>query len=112
MARPAAPADPEGGSGMIPSTAHLHLRPGSAQVDASFRLTGDSHICCYVYPDRPPILSVTDAHVSVSVTVPDAEAVTPADLDTARRLADAIVRYIADLERHLAALPEGQETAA
>jgi hypothetical protein len=35
----------------------------------------------------------------VSITVPDRHKVTPADLDTARRLADAVAAYIADLER-------------
>ena len=50
-----------------------------------------------------PILSVTDRHVSVSVTVPDPDKVTPEDLDTARRLADAVAAYIAELETRIAA---------
>ncbi len=87
---------------MIPSTAYIKFRPdGLGEVDASLKLTGSSHIQCCLYADRPAILSVTDAHVSVSVTVPDSEAVTAADVETARRLADALNQYIADLERRI-----------
>jgi hypothetical protein len=46
--------------------------------------------------------------VSVSVSVPDRRKVTPCDLDTARRLADAVAAYIAELETRMAA----QDTAA
>jgi hypothetical protein len=98
---------------MIPSTAYVKFWPdGRGQVDASLHLTGESHIQCCTYEVRPPILSVRDAHVSVSVTVPDADTVTPADLATARRLADTVTRYVAELERHIPALPASQEAAA
>jgi hypothetical protein len=87
---------------MTPSTAYIKLWPqGPGGVDASLRLTGNSHIQCCLYPDRPAILSITDAHVSVSVSPPDADAVTPADVATAKRLADALARYIADLEHRI-----------
>jgi hypothetical protein len=75
----------------------------AAEVDASFRLTAGSFIYCHTYPDGPPILSVKDGHVSVTVTVPDSSRVTPQDLDTARRLADAVAAYIAELETRMAA---------
>jgi len=89
---------------MIPSTASVRFRPdGPADVDASLRLTRGSHINCFTYPGKPPILAIDDAHVSVSVTVPDPDAVTQADLDTAQRLADAIALYIAGLEERLPA---------
>ena len=97
------------------STAYLRFRPdGPGEVDASLHLTGSSHIQCCLYADRPVILSVTDAHVSVSVSVPDPEAVTAADVETARRLADALSRYIADLERRIPseAQPRAQEGVA
>jgi hypothetical protein len=98
---------------MIPSTAYLKFWPdGAAKVDASLRLTGDSQIQCCIYHDRPPILAVTDAHVSVSVSVPGPGAVTPADLAIARRLADAVTRYADELARHIPELPASQETAA
>jgi len=41
--------------------------------------------------------------VTVPVTVPDRAKVTPADLDTARRLAAAVTAYIAELETRMAA---------
>jgi hypothetical protein len=40
--------------------------------------------------------------VSVRVTVPDSGRVTPQDLDTAQRLADAVAAYIAELETRMA----------
>ena len=89
---------------MIPSDAHIRFSPdGPAGVDASLRISGGSFICCHTYPADPPILSVRDRHVSVTVTVPDSSQVTPQDLDTARRLADAVAAYIAELETRMAA---------
>jgi S-adenosylmethionine/arginine decarboxylase-like enzyme len=86
---------------MIPSTAHVTFRPGGvAGVDAALRLTASSHIQCCTYPDHPAILAVTDAHVSVSLSVPGSQ-VTPEDVAIARRLADALHQYIADLEHRL-----------
>jgi hypothetical protein len=72
-------------------------------VDASLRISGGSFIYCHTYPADPPILSVRDRHVSVTVTVPDSGRVTPEDLDTARRLADAVAAYIAELETRMTA---------
>ena len=94
---------------MISTSAYVRFSSdGPAEVDASLRISGGSFIHCHTYPDEPPILSVHDAHVSVSVTVPDRHKITPGDLDTARRLADAITAYIAELESRMAA----QDTAA
>jgi hypothetical protein len=95
---------------MIPSSAYVRFSSdGPAEVDASLRLTGNSFIHCCTYPDEPPILSVKDRHVSVTVSVPDRHnKVTPEDLDTARRLADAVAAYITELETRMAA----QDTAA
>jgi hypothetical protein len=78
-------------------------RDGPAGVDASLHLSGSSFIYCHAYPEAPPILSVRDRHVSVRVTVPDSGRVTPEDLDTAQRLADAVAAYIAELETRMAA---------
>ena len=39
----------------------------------------------------------------MTVTVPDRHKVTPEDLSTARRLADAVAAYIAGLEARMAA---------
>jgi hypothetical protein len=88
---------------MIPSSACVcYQTDGPAQVDVSLRPSGDSHFQCCTYPAQPPILSIRDAHISVSVTVPDAGHVTAGDLDTANRLADALGEYITELQRHLA----------
>jgi hypothetical protein len=88
---------------VITSDAYIRFGPnGPAGVDASLRISGGSYIYCHTYPDDPPILSVHDRHVSVSVTVPDRAKVTPADLDTARRLAAAVAAYIAELEARMA----------
>jgi hypothetical protein len=89
---------------VITSDAYIRFSPdGPAGVDASLRISGGSFIYCHAYPDDPPILSVHDRHVSVSVTVPDRHQVTPEDLDTARKLNDAVAAYIAALETRMAA---------
>jgi hypothetical protein len=89
---------------MIPSDACIRFSPdGPAGVDASLRISGGSFIYCHTYPADPPILSVKDRHVSVTVTVPDSSRVRSEDLDTARRLADAVADYIAELETRMAA---------
>ena len=85
------------------SDAYVRFGPdGPAGVDAGLHLSGSSFIYCHTYPDNPPILSVRDRHVSVRVTVPDSNRVTPQDLDTARRLADAVASYIDELEHRMA----------
>jgi len=89
---------------MIPSTAYVNYRPdGPARVEVSLRLTGNSHIQCSTYEGRPAILSINDAHVSVSVSVPDSATVTVDDLDVAAQLAEALADYIADLRARMAA---------
>ena len=90
---------------MITSDAYVRFSPdGPAGVDASLRISGRHvHLLPHLSRLTPPILSVRDRHVSVSVTVPDRHKVTPGDLDTARRLADAVAAYIAELETRMAA---------
>jgi hypothetical protein len=89
---------------MIPSTAHIRFAAdGMAQVEETLRLTVSSHIRCSTYPDRPPIVTVADGHVSVSLTVPDPARVSVDDLDAAVRLAEAVADYIADLRRWMTA---------
>jgi hypothetical protein len=98
---------------MIPSSAYVHYRSdGTAEVDASLHLTGKSYIQCSTYDDRPAILSVNDAHVSVSVTVPDPAQVSVDDLDVAVRLAEALADYIADLRSRMAAQDQAAPDAA
>jgi hypothetical protein len=94
---------------VITSDAYVRFSPnGPAGVDASLRVSDRTFIHCCTYPADAPILSVQDRHVSVSVSVPDRRKVTPCDLDTARRLADAVAAFIAELETRMAA----QDTAA
>ena len=89
---------------MTTSDAYIRFSPdGPAEVDASLRVSDRTYIYCHTYPAEPPILSVRDRHVSVTVTVPDRDTVTPGDLDTARKLAAAVAAYIAELEARMAA---------
>ena len=51
---------------MSPSSAHIRIAAaGTAQVEAALRLTPGSHIRCCTFADRPAIVTVADAHVSV-----------------------------------------------
>ena len=72
---------------------------GVTGVDAFVRLTGQSFIQCCVYDDIAPILSVRDAHVDISITVPGRDQVTADDLAMARLLAEAAGSYLAELEK-------------
>jgi len=99
---------------VISSDAYVRFSSdGPAGVDASLRVSDRTFIHCCTYPADAPILSVKDAHVSVTVTVPDRQKVTSEDLGTARRLADAVAAYIAELETRMAAqgLPAEGEAA-
>jgi hypothetical protein len=97
---------------MIPSSTYIRYRPdGPPAVDTSLHLTRRSHIQCSTYADRPAILSVADAHVSVAVTVPDPATVSVDDLDVAVRLAEALADYIADLRRRLPAQNRAADAA-
>ena len=79
---------------------------GVVEVQSSLRLTGDSYVNCFTYDDQAPILSVSDAHVTVSITVPDTSQVTADDLTWARLLAKAVTRYVTELEQLAAASRE------
>ena len=76
---------------------------GVVEVQSSLRLTGDSYVTCYTYDDHAPILGIDDAHVKVSITVPDTRQVTADDLTWARLLAKAVNQYLAELEKLVAA---------
>jgi len=62
-----------------------------------------SRIQCSVYPDSAPVLAVDDAHVRMSITVPDADRVTADGVARGRELAAKVARYVAELERRAAA---------
>ena len=84
----------------LSSDVYVRFGPeGVAEVTASARLTSLSGIYCHVYGDAAPVLQVTDAHVRMSISVPDPARVTAQDVALARELAQAAARYVAELER-------------
>ena len=84
----------------VRTAAEVRFGPGAvAEVSSFVRLNGDTRVMCCAYPDSAPILSVDDAHVRNSVTVPDAGQVTDQDVQWGRLLAEAVARYVAELER-------------
>lgn len=97
---------------MILSTvAELRFCPdGVAGVYGSLRLTSRSRLACHVYEDSAPIMSLTDEHVSIAVSVSDPDQVTPEDVELARSLAAVVARYITELETRIAA--QDQSSAA
>ena len=80
---------------------------GAIRVEPFIRLTATTHINCHVYGDSAPILAIDDGTVSLSVTVPDTAQVTGEDLKRGRALADAVARYVAELERRAAIDQDG-----
>ena len=92
----------------VGSSASVRFGPDQVMtVESSLHLTSNTSIYCHSYDDHPPILAVTDAHVEMSVTVPEAARVTEQDLACARRLAEAVTRYVAELEKCAATDGEG-----
>jgi hypothetical protein len=97
----------------LPTVTSIRLYPkGGIRVEAALRLTGDSWITCHIYTDDPPILSVEDEHVSVTVSPRDPKHVTADDVAQAHRLADALAAYIADLETRVTTAPDKSEGVA
>jgi hypothetical protein len=87
----------------LPSSAYVQFGPDQVpEVSTSVRLTALSRMYCHTYPDSAPVVSITDAHVKVSISVPDPDQVTGQDVDRARQLAALAGRYVTELE-HLAA---------
>jgi hypothetical protein len=84
----------------LPSTAYVRFGPdGATGVEISARLTSFNRIYCHLYDDTAPVVSVTGAHVHMSVSVPDPGRVTAQDVALGRELAEAVARYVAELER-------------
>jgi hypothetical protein len=97
----------------LPTVTSIRLYPkGAIRVDAALRLTGDSWIGCHIYTDEPPILNFEDEHVSVTVSARDPKHVTADDVAQAHRLADAVARYIADLEKRVTTPGKSEDAAA
>jgi hypothetical protein len=84
----------------VRTAAEVRFGPAAAAEVSSFvRLNGGTHVMCCTYSDSAPILSIDDAHVRISVTVPDPGQVTAEDVQQGRLLAEAVARYVAELER-------------
>ena len=81
---PGAAARRPGGDGMtaLATSASVQFAAnGAAEVQcARLHLTGRSFVTCHTYDDRAPILAIDDAHVQVSITVPDTRQVTEEDV--------------------------------
>jgi hypothetical protein len=87
----------------LPSSAYVQFGPDQVpEVNTSVRLTGLSRMYCHTYPDSAPVVSITDAHIKVAISVPDPDQVTGQDVEHARQLAALLARYVTELE-HLAA---------
>ena len=99
---------------VLTSNASVQFDPGGpAEVASTARLNGGSRIYCHLYADSAPILSVVDEHVRLSVSVPDPDQVTPDDVTWGRLLAEAVGKYVAELEHRVpAAREDSSERAA
>jgi hypothetical protein len=97
---------------VITSTASVQFEQGgAAEVSATVRLNGGSRIYCHLYEDSAPILSITDQHVRMSVSVPDPDHVTEQDVSFGRLLAEFVARYVTELEKLAASTPRTGEGA-
>ena len=95
---------------MTATSASVRFGPdGVTGVESFVRLTGDTYIRCCIYDDSAPILTVQDAHVDVSITVPGSDEVTEGDVRFGRLLAEAVGQYVAELEHRM---PAGREDVA
>jgi len=82
---------------------------GEAKVESYIRLTASTWIRCCTYQDAAPILTIQDGAADITITNPGRGEVTKEDVRSGRLLAEAVARYVAELER-LAA--KDQATAA
>ena len=96
---------------MTVTSASVRFGPdGVTGVESFVRLTGSTYIRCCLYDDIAPILTVQDAHVDISITVPDPARVTEEDVTVGRLLAEAVGQYVAELERRVS--PGREDMAA
>jgi hypothetical protein len=86
------------------SSAYVQFGPDQVpEVNTSVRLTALSRMYCHTYPDSAPVVSITDAHVKVAISVPDPDQVTGQDVERARQLAALVARYVTELVQLAAA---------
>jgi hypothetical protein len=83
---------------------------GAAKVQSYVRLTASTYIRCCTYADAAPILTIQDGPADITITNPGQGEVTEDDLRSGRQLAQAVNRYLAELEK-LAASTDGTAEA-
>jgi hypothetical protein len=88
----------------VPTTASVAFRPdGVPHIEANLRLDDMTSIYCFTYDDHAPSVVIVSANVRVSLAAPDLDHVTSADVERGRELAEAVTRYVAELEHRAAA---------
>jgi hypothetical protein len=75
---------------------------GAAKVQSYVRLTASTYIRCCTYEDAAPILTIQDGPAGITITNPGRGEVTEEDVRFGRKLAEAVTRYAAELEKHAA----------
>lgn len=92
----------------------VYMQPGKARsVHVSVCPDDHAHAYCSAYADQAPILTVSHADVTVTVSPPERPAVGETDLYFARALAEAADTYLAEITRlHARPVPEPAESEA
>jgi hypothetical protein len=81
---------------------------GTANVQCYVRLTASTNIRCCTYDDAAPILTIQDGPADITITNPGRGEATQEDVTFGRLLAEAVNRYVAELEK---LAPEAREAA-
>jgi hypothetical protein len=72
---------------------------GTASVQCYVRLTASTTIRCCTYEDAAPILTIQDGPADITITNPGKGGVTQEDVTFGRLLAEAVTRYVDELEK-------------
>ena len=72
---------------------------GPVKVQSYLRLTASTYIRCCTYEDEAPILTIQDGPADITITNPGRGEVTEDDITFGRLLAEAVARYVAELEK-------------
>jgi hypothetical protein len=72
---------------------------GAVKVQSYIRLTASTYVRCCTYDDAAPILTIQDGPTDITITNPGQGEVTEDDVQVGRLLAEAVARYVAELER-------------
>jgi hypothetical protein len=84
----------------VPTQVTVYMQSGKQRdVSVSVHPDGNAHVYCSAYADHPPILTVSHADASVTVSPPERSVIGEADLSFARDLAEAANTYLAEITR-------------